>query len=151
MTHATVPGQPDTGWKAPGSLYSRAEYMQVLRDLDTEMKAYSDVLGACVFMTGAASDWATFESTLEVKEIRCAASVEPVCQEPIRVKLADGTVQTLELETYLKSVTPAEMPASWPVEALQAQAIAARSYALWRIAHPEAADFDIYSDQRSGL
>lgn len=33
------------------------------------------------------------------------------------------------MEDYLKGVVPSEMPASWPKEALKAQAIAARSYA----------------------
>lgn len=36
-------------------------------------------------------------------------------------------VETVELETYLRGVVPAEMPASWPLEALKAQAVAARS------------------------
>ena len=39
-------------------------------------------------------------------------------------------INRLSLEEYLYSVLPAEMPASWPQEALRAQAIAARSYAL---------------------
>lgn len=34
------------------------------------------------------------------------------------------------LEGYLKGVLPAEMPADWPLEALKAQAVAARSFAL---------------------
>ncbi|MFD1736814.1 SpoIID/LytB domain-containing protein [Bacillus salitolerans] len=36
---------------------------------------------------------------------------------------------TLDMENYLKGVVPSEMPASWPMEALKAQAVAARSYA----------------------
>ncbi|MBK8459358.1 MAG: SpoIID/LytB domain-containing protein [Micropruina sp.] len=39
------------------------------------------------------------------------------------------TVNTLTMENYLKSVVPAEMPASWHGEALKAQSVAARSYA----------------------
>lgn len=39
-------------------------------------------------------------------------------------------INRLSLEEYLYSVLPAEMPAGWPKEALRAQAIAARSYAL---------------------
>jgi len=44
-----------------------------------------------------------------------------------------GSVQLINhvpLETYLTSVVGSEMPASWPQPALQAQAIAARTYAL---------------------
>lgn len=40
------------------------------------------------------------------------------------------TVDVLSLENYLRGVVPAEMPASWLPAALQAQAIAARTYAL---------------------
>ena len=39
-------------------------------------------------------------------------------------------VNHIELEKYLRGVVPNESPASWPIEALKAQAIAARSYAL---------------------
>jgi SpoIID/LytB domain protein len=39
------------------------------------------------------------------------------------------TVNSLTMEHYLKSVVPAEMPASWHLEALKAQSVAARSYA----------------------
>jgi len=39
-------------------------------------------------------------------------------------------VNLLGLEHYLASVVGSEMPASWPAEALRAQAVAARTYAL---------------------
>jgi stage II sporulation protein D len=39
-------------------------------------------------------------------------------------------VNHLALETYLTSVVGSEMPARWPAAALQAQAVAARTYAL---------------------
>lgn len=39
-------------------------------------------------------------------------------------------VNQLPLEDYLKGVVPAEMPSKWDKEALKAQAIAARSYAV---------------------
>lgn len=40
------------------------------------------------------------------------------------------------LETYIGSVVGAEMPSSWSLEALRAQAVAARSYALAHMARP---------------
>ena len=39
-------------------------------------------------------------------------------------------INDVDLEDYIKGVVPAEMPPSWESEALKAQAIAARSYAL---------------------
>ena len=47
----------------------------------------------------------------------------------------DGTIRvvnTVDLETYLLGVLPSEMPSRWPLEALKAQAVAARTYALAR-------------------
>ncbi len=41
-------------------------------------------------------------------------------------------VNHVMIEDYLRSVVAAEMPKDWPVEALKAQAVAARTYALFR-------------------
>lgn len=38
-------------------------------------------------------------------------------------------VNVVPMETYLKSVVPKEMPSSWPTAAIQAQSVAARTYA----------------------
>lgn len=42
-------------------------------------------------------------------------------------------INHIEIEHYLYGVVPKEMPASWPIEALKAQAIVARSFALANI------------------
>lgn len=39
-------------------------------------------------------------------------------------------INYVPLETYLRNVVPSEMPSSWSTEALRAQAVAARTYAL---------------------
>lgn len=39
-------------------------------------------------------------------------------------------INKVDIESYLRGVVPSEMPSSWDYEALKAQAIAARSYAL---------------------
>jgi SpoIID/LytB domain protein len=41
------------------------------------------------------------------------------------------TVDVLSVESYVRGVVPAEIPASWSPAAVQAQAIAARTYALF--------------------
>ncbi len=51
----------------------------------------------------------------------------------LMVKMSNGklvVINDLTLEDYLKGVVPSEMPPSWEFEALKAQAIAARSFAL---------------------
>jgi stage II sporulation protein D len=52
-------------------------------------------------------------------------------------------VNELELEDYLKGVVPAEMPPSWEFEALKAQSIAARSYALANLGKQSRYGFDL--------
>lgn len=54
-------------------------------------------------------------------------------------------VNTLPFEEYLKGVVPVEMPASWNIEAVKSQAIAARTYAI-RTIDPADGVFDICSD-----
>jgi stage II sporulation protein D len=57
-----------------------------------------------------------------------------------------SVINAVGLDEYLQGVVPAESPASWPAEALQAQAIAARTYA---ITTAKSDDFDHYADTRS--
>ena len=60
----------------------------------------------------------------------------------ITVHQSDGTTQTLALGDYLWRVVAAEMPASFEEEALKAQAVAARTYAMRRLSNPPAAHPD---------
>jgi stage II sporulation protein D len=56
-------------------------------------------------------------------------------------------VNSVGLEQYLYGVVPSEMPASWPAEALKAQAVVARSYALKSRRPTE--PYDVFADVRS--
>jgi SpoIID/LytB domain protein len=65
-----------------------------------------------------------------------------------KVKVLIGSrVKTLPLESYVRGVISAEMPSEWPAAALEAQAVAVRTYAL--TAHAGGTKFDVYSDTRS--
>lgn len=55
----------------------------------------------------------------------------------VRVQL-EGEVVRLSMEDYLWRVVAAEMPASFEPEALKAQAVAARTYTFYKMAHPSA-------------
>lgn len=55
-------------------------------------------------------------------------------------------VNVVDLDLYLRGVVPSEMPKDWAPEALKAQAVAARSYALSQL-HP-ANGYDLYADTR---
>jgi stage II sporulation protein D len=59
-------------------------------------------------------------------------------------------VNALPLEAYLLGVVGSEMPWYWPVPALEAQAVAARSYTLAELgSEASARPFDLYDDTRS--
>jgi stage II sporulation protein D len=55
-------------------------------------------------------------------------------------------INVLDLESYLRGVVPSEMQASWPLEALKAQAVAARTYTLVNVDHDAAYDICATTD-----
>jgi stage II sporulation protein D len=57
-------------------------------------------------------------------------------------------VNEVRLDLYLRGVVPAEMPSTWPTQALRSQAIAARSYAVAHL-HPTTGAWDVHDDTRS--
>ena len=52
------------------------------------------------------------------------------------------------IDDYARGVVSVESDASWPLAELEAQAVAARTYAITDVGHP---GFDVYSDTRSQL
>ena len=68
----------------------------------------------------------------------------------LQVSVANGRLRAVNLvglEAYLYGVVPSEMPKDWLPEALKAQAVAARSYAL--AVRKTGSWFDLYPDTRS--
>jgi stage II sporulation protein D len=68
----------------------------------------------------------------------------------VQVSVANGALRAVNLvglEAYLYGVVPSEMPRTWLPEALKAQAVAARSYAL--AVRKSGSWFDLYPDTRS--
>lgn len=69
----------------------------------------------------------------------------------IYIKQVDSKLQIVnfvDIEKYLLGVVPYEMPSSFPLEALKAQTVIARSYAQTNI-NRKKKDFDLYDDTRS--
>jgi stage II sporulation protein D len=56
-------------------------------------------------------------------------------------------INVIPLELYLQGVVANEMPHTWPLEALKAQAVAARTYALATVVKGK--PYDLYADVRS--
>lgn len=89
-----------------------------------------------VFVIGAFWMWLNLDSKPpEVKEPTSAA-VEPQSSEStpqmVHIRRQDGTNTDVELETYLIGVVASEMSADFPLEALKAQAVAARTFVAQR-------------------
>jgi SpoIID/LytB domain protein len=74
-------------------------------------------------------------------------SIGQVPSNTVVKMLLHGKVESLPLETYVRGVVAAEVSAGWPMAALQAQAVASRTYAI--TAHAGGTKFDVYPDTRS--
>jgi len=68
----------------------------------------------------------------------------------LRIENRENTLTVINdvcIENYLQSVVPSEMPSSWDKEALKAQAIAARTYAVANIGKHSKEGFDLVDTQ----
>lgn len=70
---------------------------------------------------------------VEPSEQNSSEPTESKYDNRISVQLDDGNVAYIPLEEYVISVVLSEMPASFETEALKAQAVVARTYALRRV------------------
>ncbi len=94
---------------------------------------------------GYAQHGATYEAILAHYYTGTALGQAPA-GAVVRV-LVGAKVEKIPLERYVRGVVSAEMPSSWPLPALEAQAVASRTYAL--TAHAGGSRFDVYADTRS--
>ena len=107
--------------------------------------------------TGLTLQWlqsGTWRSTTSWKAVTKPLSFSDATLGKVRVVLADGTqreyrrvvrsvrsgtglmtLSVVPMNYYLQSVVPSEMPPSWSAAALQVQAVSARTYAAYEMAH----------------
>jgi SpoIID/LytB domain protein len=112
--------------------------------------------------TAKGSTWTTVRTALPNQ-----AQFERAGGAVIRVYLSDGTstyyygrvrsarisawgttggvssINVVGYNKYAAGVTPREMPASWQRAAVDAQAVAARTYGAYAVAHPQSSTYDI--------
>ena len=77
---------------------------------------------------------------------RYRGALRVLVQSTTRVSVVNDVL----LEEYLAGVVPVEMPSTWPAAALEAQSIAARSYAARRL-RPGVSYFDVPDDSSSQI
>ena len=71
-------------------------------------------------------------SNIQNNEVTSKPVIEQT-QEMVTIYRSNGTILELPFEEYIVGVVAAEMPASFPIEALKAQAVVARTYARARL------------------
>ena len=85
--------------------------------------------------------------SLSGRRYRGSLRLLPRDDDPLRFDV----VNDLDLESYLAGVLPRELPAHWHAETYAAQAVVARTYAIWELktAGPGRGYFDVYDSVAS--
>lgn len=77
------------------------------------------------------------------------SSSPPKQTQYVTISRQNGTVETVDLESYVIGVVAAEMPASFELEALKAQAVASRTYVMSRqLQVDDTTSSQVYYDQK---
>ena len=102
---------------------------------------------------GAWNEWGISASQINLAnpqtgavDVRTGAGAVNTYQGEVRGLLRSGAVvpvAAVSMESYVRGVVPREAVSSWPLNALAAQATAARTYGAYALAHPRSADYDI--------
>ena len=117
--------------KGPYKAYNYKYESEIISGLTNEtVKVVENRLGLKVNDVGVYKEGIVFETkdgfTLNGKEYYGSLKFIPYNNTMI-------VINELDIEDYVKGVLPHEMSPSWPMEALKAQAVAARTYAIFHI------------------
>lgn len=105
---------------------------------NTALTSVAALLGLFLLPLAVAREPAEVPEYTELPRTEQTAPVQPavkaVYDADRTLRVLDGeTVREMTLADYLVGVTAAEMPASFAEEALKAQAVAARTYTLYKL------------------
>lgn len=135
----------ETGWVDyyDGDRPSYVKHLHAYRDdLDDR------VVAAFVYTAGPWPRWYWYIVDKPLAELLLVGNKkEEVGKLDIRVGMPDGSVKVIDIEEYVKGVVPYEVYTSWPMAALEAQAVAARTYALYSKASSKHPGFDVCATQ----
>ncbi len=90
--------------------------------------------------------WSIDNPTRGIVTVRLPGKVERDFRSRVALRFYGSgarTVNTVTMENYVRGVVPREMPTSWHAEAVQAQAVAARSYAARFQLSPQSSVYDL--------
>ncbi len=117
--------------------------------------------GAVVLRSAGGRDLGTYQAPLRVAGSAAGVLLRGAAANGVTdgryrgdLELRPGTlgmnaINVVSLEDYVRGVVAGEVPASWPPEALRAQAVAARTYAIATSKNGDG--FDQYADTRSQM
>lgn len=108
---------------------------QLQRHISTGWSGYLDIARAKL-------DFQAADGSVELIRTSGARNYRGV-MSAVRSGSSAIVVNTVSLDDYVRGVVPSEMPASWQPAAVQAQAVAARSYGRYYVAHPRDPAYDI--------
>jgi stage II sporulation protein D len=94
----------------------------------------------------------TADDTFAMERRPSGRFVRRLYRGDLRVVLRDKALRPINIvkyDDYLRSVVPSESPAGWPVDALRAQAVAARTYAMRSAVNRKNRYFDVYDTTAS--
>ncbi|WP_017850631.1 SpoIID/LytB domain-containing protein [Leptospira interrogans serovar Szwajizak] len=132
--------------KVEGDLQIRGEGVISVYDAnDLLIKKGIDIISLNSSRLKAPIRFVSQNTSLEFKSHKVRGSIHliPQNQGPALV------INVLPLEEYLLAVVPSEVPYSWPMEALKAQAICARTYAVREILNKKNALYDVEATTNS--
>lgn len=114
----------------------------VLRTAKVGIGEKGIIVGGKVFLPSRIKFSPLKDATIYVNDRRLRGEVDIV-------KNSNGlltVVNILDLENYIKGVLYHEVSHYWPLEAIKAQAVAARTYALYEIGVNKTKDYDVTND-----
>jgi hypothetical protein len=134
---------------------NRERYLAHLEEYVEGCESY--VQAVFVFTAGPWHDWVKYDVDAELAKrmVTMNGQTESVEKRPteyvneptIKVLTPEGVVVEMGIEEYVRGVVPNEVFPSWPMATLEAQAIAARTYALAQRGRHADEGYDVCSTQ----
>jgi len=134
---ASFPGYAPAWNETYGLTYVTPDHQAAAYNLETQATSVISAepnlhVGESTFFD-ASSDEVTAQTTAPWSFHPKTIRVRHLSQNYCRKNVADNQIVEIPFEEYVARVLPAEVPPSWDMEALKAQAVAARTYAWNKI------------------
>ena len=151
--HLTIASTPGGSVTTPGEgtfAYNEGEVVELLAEAEQgyqfinwtgDVDTVADVNDPSTTIT--MEDWYFVTANFETYEMGLYSTI--YVPSAIKVMMDDGSVEIMNLDDYVNGVVAAEMGSDWPVQALKAQAVAARTFAVSNT-HHDHCNVDVCTD-----